>query len=189
MVLRRQIGIIDLASLIYVRSDYYRQRKEEATEDGMLGIDWDEEDIGTAGEDGTETGNGVGTEASGERTGGLITEGDGTEKGGSGKSGRKRLPEPEEEGNYAVLFGEREGRIAWASRYRDPAFLFSALNRHLGYPRVPRPLRAAEEENQIPALKRRITLLESRLQLLDEELRGGVNLERFYVKDDSKKNG
>lgn len=117
VILRRQIGVIDFASLIYVRSEYYRQRHSE---------------------------------------------------------------EPEE----TLLFGEREGRIAWASRHRDPTFLFSALNRHLGYPKVPRPAHVQEEENQIPMLKRRIGLLESRMMLLEEQLKGGINLERFYVKDE-----
>ena len=119
VILRRQLGIIDFASLIYVRSEFYE-------------------------------------------------------------------PGPDEERETA-LFAQREGRIAWASRHRDPTFLFAALNRHLGYPKVPRPVRAVEEENQVPALKRRITLLESRMQLLEEELKGGVNLERFYVRDSSPK--
>ena len=119
VILRRQIGSIDLATLIYVRSEYYRERAEE---------------------------------------------------------------EPAER----VLFGQREGRIGWASRGRDPAFLFSALNRHLGYPKVPRPAHIHEEENQIPMLKRRISLLESRITLLEEQLKGGINLERFYVKEEDK---
>jgi len=79
------------------------------------------------------------------------------------------------------LFGEREGRIAFATRHRDPVFLFSALSRHLGYPSVPCQKRATEEENIVPFLQRRIEHLESRLQLLEEELRGGVNLNRYFV--------
>ena len=85
------------------------------------------------------------------------------------------------ESDVVPLFGEREGRIAFASRQRDPVFLFSALSRHLGYPSVPRQKRATEEENLVPLLQRRIEHLENRLQLLEEELRGGVNLNRFYV--------
>jgi hypothetical protein len=85
------------------------------------------------------------------------------------------------ESDVAVLFGEREGRIAFASRQRDPVFLFSALSRHLGYPGVPSQKRVVGEENPIPLLQRRIEHLESRLQLLEEELRGGVNLSRFYI--------
>ena len=85
------------------------------------------------------------------------------------------------EADVMTLFGEREGRIAFASRKRDPVFLFSALSRHLGYPSVPRQQRASEEEHLVPLLQRRIEHLESRLQLLEEELRGGVNLNRYYV--------
>ena len=91
-----------------------------------------------------------------------------------------------EEAEVVPLFGEREGRIAFATRHRDPVFLFSALSRHLGYPSVPRQKRATEEENLIPQLQRRIEHLENRLQLMEEELRGGVNLSRFMVEKDQK---
>ena len=90
------------------------------------------------------------------------------------------------EADVTPLFGEREGRIAFATRKRDPVFLFSALSRHLGYPTVPRQKRLAEEENLVPLLQRRIEHLENRLQLLEEELRGGVNLNRFYAANPDK---
>ena len=92
---------------------------------------------------------------------------------------------PKQETDAAVtpLFGEREGRIAFASRHRDPVFFFSALSRHLGYPSVPRQRRATEEENLLPILQRRIEHLENRLQLIEEEQRGGVNLNKFFVKE------
>ena len=83
-----------------------------------------------------------------------------------------------------LLFSEREGRIAHATIGRDPVYLFSALSRHLSYPEVPRQKRVNDEEDLIPVLKRRIELLENRLVLLEEELRGGINLNRFYVKED-----
>ena len=82
-----------------------------------------------------------------------------------------------------LLFSEREGRIAHATIGRDPTYLFSALLRHLSYPEVPRQKRAVEEENLIPQLKRRIELLENRLILLEEELRGGINLNRYFAKE------
>lgn len=85
-----------------------------------------------------------------------------------------------------VLFGDKEGRIAFAHRRRDPLLLFASLQRHLGYPSVPR---AAEEEQQrylIPALQRRIERLESRIKLLEEELRGGINLSKYYVNESKK---
>jgi len=90
------------------------------------------------------------------------------------------------EADVTPLFGEREGRIAFAARKRDPVFLFSALSRHLGYPTVPRQKRLVEEENLVPLLQRRIEHLENRLQLLEEELRGGVNLNRFYAANPDK---
>lgn len=118
VVVRRQIGFIDIADLIYVRSAFYERKPEEESE--------------------------------------------------------------------AVLFGEREGRIAFAARKRDPLFLFSALSRHLGYPETPRIKRLEErdDETTIPELRRKLETLETRIQLLQEELKGGVNLDRFYVKKD-----
>lgn len=119
-ILRKQIGLVDLAEMIFYRSEYYRI-----------------------------------------------------------KAGTDKKKE-----NIPILFGEREGRIAFATRRKDPVHLFSALSRHLGYPEVPRHKRAAEEENIVPILQRRIEHLENRLQLFEEELRGGINLNRFFVKND-----
>ena len=82
-----------------------------------------------------------------------------------------------------ILFSEREGRISYSTISRDPVYLFSALSRHLKYPEVPRQRQVVEEENLIPQLKRRIELMENRLVLLEEEHRGGINLNRFYVKE------
>jgi len=90
----------------------------------------------------------------------------------------KRKPQ---EQAVAVLFGEREGRIAHATRARDPIYFFAALSRHLGYPSVPRQKKASEEENLLPLLSRKVELLENRLLLMEEELRGGINLNRFFT--------
>ena len=79
-----------------------------------------------------------------------------------------------------VLFGGKEGQIALANRHKDPLFLFSALQRHLGYPPVPRPRRGPEPEQLLPSLQRKVERLESRLKLLEEEVRGGINIARFY---------
>jgi len=117
-ILRKQIGLVDLAEMIYYRSEFYQLQHAEA--------------------------------------------------------------------EVIPLFGEREGRIAFATRRRDPVFLFSALSRHLDYPAVPRQKRASEEENLVPMLMRRIEHLENRLQLLEEELRGGVNLNRYYASNHGK---
>ena len=44
---------------------------------------------------------------------------------------RRRTVAPPEK---PMLFGEKEGKIAWANRKKDPLYLFAALQRHLGYP-------------------------------------------------------
>src|SRR5690606_38806525 len=82
-----------------------------------------------------------------------------------------------------VLFGEREGKIAWANRGKDPVFLFSALQRQLGYPRVPRPRPIDESVNLLPQLMRKLERLESRIKLVEEEQRGGIDITKFYGAD------
>ncbi len=123
LTVRRQIGIIELADLIYVRSAYYQEKQ------ALLG--GDEEGAGDA----------------------------------------------------PVLFGQREGRIAWANREKEPLLLFAAMGRQLGYPQVPKTQQADPEERLLPSLARRVEQLEARLKLVEEEQRGGINLERFYTPD------
>ncbi len=85
-----------------------------------------------------------------------------------------------------LLFGRQEGRIAWANRQKDPLLLFAALHRQLGYPQVPRTKVADPEQRLLPALARRVEQLETRLKLLEDEQRGGIDLERFYRRDSSE---
>ncbi|MEM6329275.1 MAG: hypothetical protein AAF790_03385 [Planctomycetota bacterium] len=80
----------------------------------------------------------------------------------------------------AVLFGEREGRIAVANRRKDPLLLFSSLQRHLGYPEAPRPEAPRDEELGAEQLARRLEQLEKRMKLLEEQQRGGIDLTKFY---------
>ncbi|MHC4179161.1 MAG: hypothetical protein ACYSWU_16730 [Planctomycetota bacterium] len=112
LTVRRQIGLIDLADMIYVRSELYRQTRGNAEK--------------------------------------------------------------------PILFGEKEGKIALANRQKDPLYLFSALERHLGYPSVPRPKPEQPQREILPLLQRRVERMETRIKLLEEELRGGINLARFY---------
>jgi hypothetical protein len=82
---------------------------------------------------------------------------------------------------HAILFGEKEGKIALANRHKDPLYLFAALQRQLSYPVVPRQKRATDEQQLIPTLLRRVERLETRLKLLEEEQHGGgIDLSRFY---------
>ena len=80
-----------------------------------------------------------------------------------------------------ILFGEKEGRIAVANYQKDPLFLFSALQRHLGYPTVPRREQADPTDELIPQLMRRMERLEVRLKIMEEESREGLDLTKFYV--------
>lgn len=91
---------------------------------------------------------------------------------------------PEGETPRPVLFGEKEGRIALANRQKDPLYLFSALQRQLGYPKVPRPPRGPSEDILLPRLQQKINRLEMRIQLLEEEGRGGIDITKFYEKDE-----
>ncbi|MEM7455816.1 MAG: hypothetical protein AAF456_15795 [Planctomycetota bacterium] len=85
-----------------------------------------------------------------------------------------------------VLFDEKEGRIALANRTKEPLFFFSALQRQLNYPEVPRPKRRDENEDIIPKLLRTVQQLETRLKLLEDEQRGkGIDLSQFFEKPGS----
>ena len=80
----------------------------------------------------------------------------------------------------AVLFGAKEGKIALANRRKDPLFLFGAMQRHLGYPTVPRLKPVDPLPSLLPQLQRRLENLESRLKLIEEEQRGGIDITKFY---------
>lgn len=81
-----------------------------------------------------------------------------------------------------ILFGLKEGKIAFGNRRKDPLFLFAAMHRHLGYPEVPKIKPREENRDLVPQLARRIERLESRIKLLEEERRGGIDLTKFYEK-------
>lgn len=129
LTVRRQIGIVDMADLLFVRSEFYHERKAAERGDPSLAAE-------------------LATEA--------IAQG------------------------FPPLFGRQEGRIAWANRKKDSLMLFSALHRQLGYPEAPRSEAANPEERLLPVLARRVEQLEARLKLVEEEQRGGIDLNRFY---------
>jgi hypothetical protein len=122
---RRQIGVVDFADLIYVRSEHYA---------------------------GQAAARGTPTEA-------------------------------------PVLFGVQEGKIALANRHKDPLLLFAALQRQLNYPAVPRPRPVDDSRLILPQLVRRMERMESRLKLLEEEQRGGIDLARFFGPPKSPSDG
>lgn len=122
LTVRRQIGLVELSDLIYVRSEYYRQRQSK---------------LGMSSDDGALR---------------------------------------------PILFGQREGKIALAHRQKEPLLLLSALQRHLGYPAVPRQQPADETVELIPQMARRMERLEARLKLLEEESREGLDITKFYIR-------
>jgi hypothetical protein len=91
---------------------------------------------------------------------------------------------PDFEPKFPILFGEKEGKIARANRGRDPLYLFSALQRQLGYPEVPRPRRPDEAEARIALLEQRVALLENRLKSAESEIHNDseVDISQFRVK-------
>jgi hypothetical protein len=83
---------------------------------------------------------------------------------------------------FPALFGEKEGKIARANRGRDPMYLFSALQRQLGYPEVPRPRRPDELEARVLLLEQKIAQLENRLKAAESGLQQDDDLAQVMVK-------
>ena len=93
---------------------------------------------------------------------------------------RRRTAGPDYAPSSRILFGRQEGRIARANRGKDPLYLFGALQRQLGYPAVPRS-KSARELQLPPLLEQRLQRVEKRLQLLEAESQGKLDLTEFYA--------
>jgi len=83
-----------------------------------------------------------------------------------------------------ILFGVREGRIAKANFGKDPLYMFAALQRQLNYPAVPKAKPRDEERVIHPAIEQRFQLLEKKLLIIEQEVKGGLDLSQFYAKPD-----
>jgi hypothetical protein len=117
---RHKLGLIDIADLVYVHSEYYEIRERQAGRGEVV------------------------------------------------------LPDP-------LLFGEKEGRIALANRRKEPLYFFSALQRHLRYPSVPRPQVKEDPVDQYRKIARQVERMEMRIKLLEDEQRTkGIDLSKFY---------
>lgn len=81
------------------------------------------------------------------------------------------------------IFGEKEGKIAKASRNRDPLYLFAALQRQLGYPEVPRFKVRDDATSKLDMILTKLRELEMRVKLTEGELRGNVDLSQFGKPD------
>lgn len=93
---------------------------------------------------------------------------------------RKQRRDPNLTFSAPLLFDGAAGRIARANLGKDPLYLFAALQRQLGYPAVPRPRAAAMEKALPPQVELRLQRIESRILLLEQEQRGGLDLSQFY---------
>jgi hypothetical protein len=102
----------------------------------------------------------------------------------------QRRQEPSYEPPVPALFGEKEGKIAKANRGKDPLYLFAALQRQLGYPEVPRPRAPDDLAAKLDLLKVKLHELDTRLKLVEGELRGKVDLSQLgkpeMFKDDDE---
>lgn len=120
LTVRHKLGLIDIADLVYVHSEYLVIRERQA--------------------------------------------------------GRGEVEEP-----VPLLFGEKEGRIALANRRKEPLYFFSALQRQLRYPAVPRPQVQEDPVDQYRKLSRQVERIETRIKLLEDEQRTkGIDLSKFY---------
>ena len=119
LIVRRQVGLVDFAEMIYVRSEHAILRMKQKGQDVSA------------------------------------------------------VP-------IAILFGEKEGKIAFANRQKDPLYLFSALQRQLGYPPVPRPKLQKDWNEVILLLQQKVERMELRIKLMEEEQRGGIDITKFY---------
>ncbi len=79
----------------------------------------------------------------------------------------------------APIFGLKEGKIAKASFGRDPLFLFSALQRQLDYPEVPKPKKLDDLEGTIHRLQAKVREMEARIRILEAEQRGTFDPTQF----------
>ncbi len=127
LILRRQLGLVDLSDLIFGRSQAFVMYRDQRASQDPLPLD------------------------------------------------------------YEILFGEKEGRIAFANRRKDPLYLFAAMQRHLGYPKVPRPEKLDDSVDLLRQTQRRVERLEARVQLMEEENRVGIDLSKFYINPDGEK--
>jgi hypothetical protein len=56
------------------------------------------------------------------------------------------------------------------------------LQRHLGYPAIPRAVPPDRTNEVIPQLLRRVEMLEQRIKLMEQENRGGIDISKFCIR-------
>lgn len=104
----------------------------------------------------------------------------------------QRRENPTYEPPVPPVFGEKEGKIAKASRGRDPLYFFAALQRQLGYPEVPKFKAKDESATKLEQIQTKLRELDTRLKFAEAELRGTpIDLSQLakpdLLKDDDEK--
>ena len=99
---------------------------------------------------------------------------------------RRANQDPDFNTPYPMLFGLREGRIAKAHRKKDPLYMFAALQRHLGFPAVPRIKPKSDQSVIHPVLEQRLQQIEQILKIIQAEVKGGLDLTKFFKKPDEE---
>jgi hypothetical protein len=95
----------------------------------------------------------------------------------------RRRQNPAYQPSLPPLFGDKEGRIAKASKGRDPLFLFAALQRQLGYPEVPRPKPKDDTDAKVDRLEAKLREMDTRVRILEAEARGTFDPTQFGKPD------
>lgn len=99
------------------------------------------------------------------------------------QAGMSHAAAADDENAATALFGEQEGRIAKANMGRDPLYFFAALQRQLNYPTVPLS-KKVYDQTLPPFLESRLVKVEQRLKIVEMEQKGGIDLTKFYKKED-----
>ena len=95
----------------------------------------------------------------------------------------RRRENPDYSPSLLPLFAEKEGKIAKASRGRDPLFLFAALQRQLGYPEVPKPNKKDDAGVKVEQLEKKLRDMDTRIRILEAEARGTFDPTQFGKPD------
>ena len=99
---------------------------------------------------------------------------------------KKRTGAEDEATTENVLFDRQAGRIARANMGKDPLYMFAALQRQLSYPAVPRPKPGSTRPLFEPQVELRFQRLESRLTMVEQEQKGGIDLTPFMKSPEGK---
>ena len=63
----------------------------------------------------------------------------------------------------------QEGRIAKANQGKEPLYMFAALQRQIGYPKVPRLKPKSDGPEIHPVIEQRLHRMEQRMKILEQE--------------------